>query len=175
MIEKMKKLPEVLSVIDKNKDFMDPAMYERLTIEITRDAPDYYVGPTVACEGCIYRSQYSNDDGLFKCGAFSRGNLQILVPPDGWCFMGRSKGTNSQIPFFPLPYFYPVSDYEGLKLKYIVYTCDTGEIVDGCFVLRPDKDEAAKVALLAYAEATDNKQLASDIRNWITELQRART
>ena len=56
---------------------------------------------------------------------------------------------------------------EGLRCKYIVRKADTGEGVDGCFVLRPDRDCAAVVALRAYAAATDNDVLATDILNWV--------
>ena len=56
---------------------------------------------------------------------------------------------------------------EGLRCKYIVRKADTGEGVDGCFVLRPDRDRAAVAALRAYAAATDNDALATDILNWV--------
>ena len=56
---------------------------------------------------------------------------------------------------------------EGLRCKYIVRKADTGEGVDGCFVLRPDRDRAAVAALRAYASATDNDVLATDILNWV--------
>lgn len=56
---------------------------------------------------------------------------------------------------------------DGLKVKYIVRKADTGESVYGCFVLRPDRDPAAVAALRAYAAATDNNELASDIINWV--------
>gem|GEM_PF-1893498 len=56
---------------------------------------------------------------------------------------------------------------EGLRCKYIVRKADTGEGVDGCFVLRPDRDRAAVAALRAYATATDNDVLATDILNWV--------
>ena len=59
------------------------------------------------------------------------------------------------------------SDYAGLKVKYVVVKTDTGELVENCFVLRPDKDPAARLALEAYAQATDNQVLASDITEWI--------
>ncbi len=59
---------------------------------------------------------------------------------------------------------------EGLKIKYIVRKVEDGSLVNKCFVLRPDKDEAARKALLAYADATDNKQLAEDIRKWIDDI-----
>lgn len=61
----------------------------------------------------------------------------------------------------------PIDAYEGLKRKYIVRKSDTGEAVDGSFVLRPDKDTAAVVALRAYARATDNETLAADIIKWV--------
>ncbi len=56
---------------------------------------------------------------------------------------------------------------DGLRGKYIVIKEDTGELVKNCFVLRPDRDPAAVTALRAYAEATDNEALATDIINWI--------
>ena len=59
------------------------------------------------------------------------------------------------------------NDYDGLKVKYIVRKVDTGELVDECFVLRPQKDEAAIAALYAYAKATENKVLAYDICKWL--------
>lgn len=64
----------------------------------------------------------------------------------------------------------PQSDYEGLKRKYVVLKSDTGECVEGCFVLRPDKDPAAKAALMAYAAATKNEKLAEDIMSWLSSM-----
>lgn len=63
----------------------------------------------------------------------------------------------------------PIDEYQGLKQKYLVFKADSGERVMDCFVLRPQKDLAAAEALRAYANATDNKVLADDIRNWIGE------
>lgn len=59
-------------------------------------------------------------------------------------------------------------NYDGLKRKYVVLKSDSGETVENCFVLRPDKDKAAIAALLAYADATKNQVLAADIRQWIS-------
>lgn len=56
---------------------------------------------------------------------------------------------------------------EGLKVKYRVYKARNNEAVNGCFVLRPEKDPAALAALEAYASATINEQLSNDIRLWI--------
>lgn len=64
-------------------------------------------------------------------------------------------------------YLTQIDEYAGLKLKFLVFKADTGERIENCFVLRPDKDHAAVEALRAYAEATDNKTLADDIYNWV--------
>ena len=64
-------------------------------------------------------------------------------------------------------YLTQIDEYAGLKLKFLVFKADTGERIENCFVLRPDKDRAAVEALRAYAEATDNKTLAEDIYNWV--------
>lgn len=64
----------------------------------------------------------------------------------------------------------PQEEYAGLKRKYVVLKSDTGEIVENCFVLRPDKDKAAIAALLAYADAADNQVLAKDIRAWLSTI-----
>lgn len=64
----------------------------------------------------------------------------------------------------------PQEEYCGLKRKYVVLKSDSGEPVEGCFVLRPDKDKTAIAAILAYANATDNQVLAKDIREWISTL-----
>lgn len=59
----------------------------------------------------------------------------------------------------------------GLYPKYNVTKAETGEAIDGeCFILRPDRDPAALVALAAYAVTTDNKELAADIKNWLQQL-----
>ena len=64
----------------------------------------------------------------------------------------------------------PIDSYAGLKRKYIVLKADTGEDVSDCFVLRPAKDKAAVEALRAYAKATDNDLLATDIYRWVGSL-----
>ena len=64
-------------------------------------------------------------------------------------------------------FLHPVDAYKGLKAKYLVFKADTGDSVENCFVLRPDKDTASIVALRAYASATDNETLAKDIYNWV--------
>ena len=63
-----------------------------------------------------------------------------------------------------------VNDYAGLKVKYVVRKVSNGELVDDCFVLRPDKDKAAIAALEAYADATENQVLAADIHRWLSDI-----
>lgn len=54
-------------------------------------------------------------------------------------------------------------DHDGLKLKYRVYKAENNAPVENCFVLRPMKDRAARIAMEAYAKATENKELSKDI------------
>lgn len=63
----------------------------------------------------------------------------------------------------------------GLRAKYEVQKAATGERVESCFVLRPDRDPAARVALLAYAMATDNYALKSDLHQWVQAIYDALT
>lgn len=58
----------------------------------------------------------------------------------------------------------------GLYGKYEV-TKD-GEPVEDCFVLRPERDPAAAIALAVYAEVTDNDQLRADLRAWGDRIRR---
>ena len=62
----------------------------------------------------------------------------------------------------------------GLYPKYNVYKI-VGEAFEdekiyGCFVLRPQKDYAARKALLAYAKNTENKTLKEDIEKWLENI-----
>ena len=52
--------------------------------------------------------------------------------------------------------------HDGLKLKYRVYKAENNAPVENCFVLRPMKDRAARIAMEAYAKATENKELFED-------------
>lgn len=61
------------------------------------------------------------------------------------------------------------SEPKGLFGKYIVRKTSDGTAVDNCFVLRPEKDPAAITAIRAYAEATDNSTLATDLLQWVGE------
>lgn len=60
---------------------------------------------------------------------------------------------------------------KGLYNKYQIINRETGQEVEGdYFVLKPSKDQAARVALHAYAEHTHNKLLANDIYAWLARL-----
>ncbi len=60
---------------------------------------------------------------------------------------------------------------DGLKIKYNVFKVENGEPVFDCFVLRPDRDPAARAALRAYAAATQNADLAADLLAWAERLE----
>jgi len=62
----------------------------------------------------------------------------------------------------------------GLYSKYKVTKADGTPLDGDCFVLRPDRDEAAISALEAYADATNNENLAADIREWLQTPRRPR-
>lgn len=55
----------------------------------------------------------------------------------------------------------------GLYDKYLVVKVVDGTVIENCFILRPDKDPAAVVALQAYAAATENRVLADDLYRWV--------
>lgn len=56
----------------------------------------------------------------------------------------------------------------GLYEKYEVRK--DGEMAEDCFVLEPSDDPAAREALIAYADETDNEELRQDLREWIYDL-----
>lgn len=60
-------------------------------------------------------------------------------------------------------------DDRGLYQKYTVTNAETGEEVEGCFVLKPENDTAARQALLSYALwcEPEQPQLAQDLRRWV--------
>lgn len=64
---------------------------------------------------------------------------------------------------------------KGLTVKYDVRKAETGELVNNCFVLRPEKDQAAFKALRCYADATGNGELRKDIHHWLDSIVRGRT
>ena len=67
-----------------------------------------------------------------------------------------------------------VCGMKGLYSKYEVRRRSDGTPVNNCFVLRPDRDDAAIAAMLAYADATSDSQLAKELREWVEFEQRVR-
>lgn len=60
---------------------------------------------------------------------------------------------------------------KGLYNKYQIIKRETGNESEGeYFVLKPEKDPAARAALLEYAKVTNNERLAQDIIFWVTSL-----
>jgi hypothetical protein len=60
---------------------------------------------------------------------------------------------------------------KGIYHKYHVTKADDGSPVIGfCFVLRPDRDAAARRALREYARATPNSILGQDIDEYLDGL-----
>ncbi len=59
------------------------------------------------------------------------------------------------------------NEQKGLYGKYLVVKVVDGTVIEDCFILRPDKDPAAVVALQAYATATENRTLADDLYKWV--------
>jgi hypothetical protein len=60
---------------------------------------------------------------------------------------------------------------KGLYVKYEVRKKDTDELVENCFVLRPDKDFNAIKALRTYASETSNQALSLELTYWLDELE----
>jgi hypothetical protein len=56
--------------------------------------------------------------------------------------------------------------FKGLYHKYDVVKKD-GKVVSNFFVLRPDRDPAARAALITYAQVTDNTILKDEIEQWV--------
>lgn len=59
---------------------------------------------------------------------------------------------------------------KGLYPKYEVFKDGERVVDEECFILEPEDDPAARIALAAYADVTDNEALAEDIIEWLTDL-----
>lgn len=47
----------------------------------------------VLCEQCLYRSQYANEEGLYKCGAIEcKEGHSAMVAPYFSCIAGKKRG-----------------------------------------------------------------------------------
>jgi hypothetical protein len=66
------------------------------------------------------------------------------------------------------------SDSKGLSgsSAYRVTEACSGRVVEGCFVLRPDFDDAAISALRGYIAATPDRDLAEQLDDWISRVIR---
>ena len=50
------------------------------------------VDPVVRCKECLYRSQYANKDGFYKCGAIQcKEGHCAMVPPEFACIAGKRR------------------------------------------------------------------------------------
>lgn len=58
----------------------------------------------------------------------------------------------------------------GLYAKYRVTKADGTPLDGDCFVLRPDRDPAARCALKEYAYQTPNGELSADIEEWLDRI-----
>ena len=58
---------------------------------------------------------------------------------------------------------------EGLYGKYEV--TENGDPVPDCFVLEPETDKAARMAIRKYAEYTPNDGLSEDLIEWMDDLE----
>lgn len=65
-----------------------------------------------------------------------------------------------------------MSGYKGLYEKYEVIRKETGEKLDGFFVLRPSTDTAAWNAAIFYSYLTHNTVLGKELRDWLYEVKR---
>lgn len=56
------------------------------------EAPAADVVEVVRCEECLYRSQYTNKDGFYQCGAIQcKDGCCALVPPLFACIAGERR------------------------------------------------------------------------------------
>lgn len=70
-----------------------------------------------------------------------------------------------------------MGEQTGLYSKYYVFKIDAylhyGNALPGCFVLRPEKDRAARAAILTYARETLDPALAASLRALVESLDEA--
>ena len=56
-------------------------------------APAVDAVEVVRCEQCLYRSQYANEEGLYKCGAITcKEGHCAMVAPHFSCIAGKKRG-----------------------------------------------------------------------------------
>ena len=61
--------------------------------KIIMDAPTVDAVEVVRCENCIYRSQYADKNGNYKCGGILTEDEEtaLMVKPDFFCAYGERK------------------------------------------------------------------------------------
>ena len=82
------------------------AEYDRVHIgppggarKLMEDAPTVDAVEVVRCEKCLYRSQYCDENGLYKCGGLQTedGDLVLMVKPDFFCAFGERRGAKMDL------------------------------------------------------------------------------
>lgn len=60
-------------------------------------APTVDAVEVVRCEKCLYRSQYPNENGDYKCGGLLTEDeeLLLMVKPDFFCAYGERRGKDA--------------------------------------------------------------------------------
>ncbi|APU89102.1 hypothetical protein Rctr85_082 [Virus Rctr85] len=101
---------------------------------------------------------------LFHLGLVEKNPMfdQWAVTDYGWFLYAQTLPTIEEL----------TTELCGLHLKYAIHNRSTGGMVDGAFVLRPEKDTHARTALRAYAQSVqhENPTLAKDIMEWLLSL-----
>lgn len=65
-----------------------------VAFDLIANAPVVDAAPVVRCEKCLYRSQYANEHGMYKCGGIltADGECFLMVKPDYFCCFGVKRG-----------------------------------------------------------------------------------
>ena len=75
-----KQLKELSDMELTERDFETQKKAYRLALE-------FFESKKESCASCLYRSQYSNENGEYKCGGIQteNGGLEMMVQPDFYC------------------------------------------------------------------------------------------
>lgn len=68
--------------------------YRRAVFEEIDEAPTVDAVKVVRCEKCLYRSQYCDENGFYKCGGVQNedGECFLMVEPTHFCAFGKWRG-----------------------------------------------------------------------------------
>lgn len=62
-------------------------------VKSIQNAPAVDAEEVVRCDQCLYRSQYANEEGLYKCGAITcKEGHCAMVAPCFSCIAGKKRG-----------------------------------------------------------------------------------